>query len=241
MFSSKTSVRIEGSQAKNVNQQSSACQKKSWGRNPYNHRVSTDPVTESSILSNLVERISLMVDIKSVVSILNGEVPGKDTSFCSDLRPTRYGIVLLAALIDPIFEDHCIRARNCMDFSFYRLDKVAEWYDLNFDRGTAEEKVYPRLESRQKVRFLKENSNTYITLTKIGQMIYLEILKHLINLKLQASIQNQSVEEPHTISSSVAKGVKIKPRRLTKVKPIFDKPESVSQANRDNHQYLIQI
>lgn len=237
--SSKTLVRIKGSQTKNENQQSSASQKKSWGRNPY-HRVSTDPATESSsILSNLVDRISLIGDIKSVVSILNGEVPGKDTNFCSDLRPTRHGIVLLAALVDPIFEDHCIQIKNCMYFSFYRLDKVAEWYDLDFDRGAAE-KIYLRLESRQKVRFLKENNNTCITLTKIGQMIYREILKHLINSKLQTSIQNQLVAEPHTIGTSLAKGVKIKSRRLLDPKPIPTKLNPMHQVTGDNHQYLIQ-
>ena len=228
---------MKGSQTKNENQQSSTSQKKTWGRNPYNHRISTNGITESSILSNLVDRSSLIADIKSVVSILNGEVPGKDTNFCSDLRPTRCGIVLLAALVDPIFEDHCIQVTNCMYFSFYRLDKVAEWYDLDFDRRTAE-KIYPRLESRHKVRFL----NTYITLTKIGQMIYREIINHLINLKLQASIQNQLVEEPHTISTSVAKGVKIKPHRLTKVKPISDKLDPVQvTGDSHQHQHLIQI
>jgi hypothetical protein len=220
--SSKAAVRMKGSQTKNENQQSSTSQKKTWGRNPYNHRISTNGITESSILSNLVDRSSLIADIKSVVSILNGEVPGKDTNFCSDLRPTRCGIVLLAALVDPIFEDHCIQVTN-------------------FDRGTAE-KIYPRLESRHKVRFLKENNNTYITLTKIGQMIYREIINHLINLKLQASIQNQLVEEPHTISTSVAKGVKIKPHRLTKVKPISDKLDPVQvTGDSHQHQHLIQI
>ena len=41
----------------------------------------------------------LIVYIKSVATILNGEVPDiKDTNFSSDFRPVRYGIVLLAAL-----------------------------------------------------------------------------------------------------------------------------------------------
>ena len=105
----------------------------------------------------MINRNSLIVDIKSIASILNGELPGKDTNFCSDLRPTRYGIVLLAALFDPMFEDHGKQVKDCRYFSFYRLDRVAEWYSLEFDRGSAE-KVYPKLESKQRVRFLKEDN-----------------------------------------------------------------------------------
>lgn len=188
--------------------------------------MSTDPATESSILSNLVDSISLIVDIKSVVSLLNGEDPDKDTNFCSDFRPTRYGIVLLAALADPKFEDNCIHVKNYKYFSFYRLDRVAEWYSLDFDRGTAK-KIYQKLESNQRVRFLTlQNNNTYITFTNLGQMIYREILKHFIDLKVSASIQDKLVKKTHCIGTSLAKGVKIKPRRIRNLKLSINRASS---------------
>jgi thymidylate synthase ThyX len=175
--------------------------------------------------------------------MLNGEIPDvMDVNYQSDFERARYAIVLLAAMGDPIFEDDCIQVQNSKYFSFYKLKKIAKFCHLKFERGKTAKKKYQELKSKERVRFLIRNNHTFITLTKIGQKIYRKRLKHFINLKLHTSIQNQLVEEKlHTISTSVAKGVKIKPRRLTKMKPIFEKLESMRQVTGDNHQDLIQI
>lgn len=172
----------------------------------------------------------LIVDIKSVASILN---------FRSRFVPARYAIILLAAIRDPMFEDFCIQPQNCKYINYYQLEGVADTCSLIFHRGKTAEKVYRYLESKQRVQFLKQDNHTFITLTKKGQRKYKERLKEFIELKLSASSHDKGLET-NGQSISLAKGVRIKPRRITKVKSISDK-ESIHQVTGDNHQYLIQI
>lgn len=57
------------------------------------------------------------------------------------------------------------------------------------------------LESKQRVQFLKQNNQMYITLTRIGKWKYKEKLKELIELKFSASSQNKKLEiEGQTLS-----------------------------------------
>jgi hypothetical protein len=162
---------------------------------------------------------SLIIDIKSIASMLNGKIPDvADVNYQSDFEKARYAIVLLAAIADPLFEDACIQVQNSKYFScYYKLKKIAKFCHLEFERGNTAKKIYQELRSNERVRFLIRDNRTFITLTKIGQKIYQERIKHF---KLHASVQNQLVEETNSISTSVARGVKIKPRRLTEMKPI---------------------
>src|SRR5690349_14497251 len=123
----------------------------------------------------MINRNSLIVDIRSVASILN---------FRSRFVPARYAIILLAAIRDPFFEDFCIQPQNCKYINFYQLDGVADTCNLIFYRGRTAERVYTYLESKQRVQFLKQDNRTFITLTKIGQRKYKERLEEFIKLKL---------------------------------------------------------
>jgi hypothetical protein len=163
----------------------------------------------------MLNKYSLIVDIKAAAQVINGKVPDvRDTNFGSDFRPARYAIILLAALLDPLCEDGNIQIRNFTCISFYRLAKVAKLLGLIFDRSRTAEKIYRDLESKHRVRFFKLENHTFITITKQGQKMYLARLKQFIYLKSIASLQNQESEERHRLGTSLAKGVRIKPREM---------------------------
>lgn len=188
----------------------------------------------------MINKNSLIVDIKSVASILNGEFPGvTGTNFRSDFVRARYGIILLAAISVSIFEDICIQANDSKFTKFYKLEKVAKGCDLIYDRGRTAEKVYRYLESKRRVQFLIQNNHTFITLTREGRRKYKERLKEFIELKSSTSCQGLEETERQTIS--LAKGVKIKPHRITNSKPISDNLDLTHEITQDNRQCLMQI
>lgn len=118
----------------------------------------------------MLNKNSLIVDIKAAAQVINGKVPDvRDTNFGSDFRPARYAIILLAALLDPLCEDGNIQIQNFTCISFYRLAKVAKLLGLIFDRARTAEKIYRDLESKHRVRFFKLEKHTFITITKQGQ------------------------------------------------------------------------
>jgi hypothetical protein len=146
---------------------------------------------------------SLITDIKATAQVINGNVPngnvpngnvpngnvpngnvpnGKDANFGSDFRTSRYAIILLAALTHPLFEDHKIQIENFKCFNYYRLGRVAKLLGLGFDRARTAEKIYRDLESKQKVRFFKQENQTFITFTKEGQKMSQDRLKRFQEL-----------------------------------------------------------
>ena len=144
----------------------------------------------------MLNKNSLIVDIKAAAQVINGKVPNvRDTNFGSDFRTARYAIILLAALVSPIFEDSNIQIQNFTCVNFYRLEKVARLLGLVFDRTRTAEKIYRDLESKKKVIFFKVDNKTFITFTKQGQKMCLERLKQFIYLQSIASLRNQQAEE----------------------------------------------
>ena len=144
----------------------------------------------------MLNKNSLIVDIKAAAQVINGKVPNvRDTNFGSDFRTARYAIILLAALVSPIFEDSNIQIQNFTCVNFYRLEKVARLLGLVFDRTRTAEKIYRDLESKQKIIFFKVDNKTFITFTKQGQKMCLERLKQFIYLQSIASLRNQQAEE----------------------------------------------
>jgi hypothetical protein len=96
-------------------------------------------------------------------TIINGKVPDvKDANFGSDFRTARYAIILLAALMSPLFEDSNIQIQNFTCVNYYRLERVARLLGLVFDRARTAEKIYRNLESKHKVRFFKRENRTFI-------------------------------------------------------------------------------
>jgi hypothetical protein len=137
-----------------------------------------------------------LIAIKAAAQIINGKVPDvKDANFGSDFRTSRYAIILLAALMSPLFENNNIQIQNFKCFNYYRLERVAKLLGLGFDRARTAEKIYRDLESKHKVRFFKQENQTFITLTKQGQKMYQETLEQFQELdnyvKSIPSLQNQ--------------------------------------------------
>lgn len=89
-----------------------------------------------------------------------------------------------------------------------------------FDRTRTAEKIYRNLESKQRIIFFKVGNKTFITFTKQGQKMFLERLKQFIYLQSIASLQNQQAEERQGLGTSLAIGVKIKPRETKNAKLI---------------------
>jgi hypothetical protein len=175
----------------------------------------------------MLNKNSLIIDIKATAQVINGKVPDvRDTNFGSDFRTARYAIILLAALMSPLFEDYNRQIQNFTCINYYRLERVAKLLGLGFDRARTAEKIYRDLESKQKVMFFKLDNQTFITFTKQGQKLYQERLMQFIYLKSIASLQNQQSEERHGIGTSLAKGVRIKPREMKDAKLIDDKLDS---------------
>jgi hypothetical protein len=172
----------------------------------------------------MLNKNSLIVDIKAAAQVINGKVPNvRDINFGSDFRAARYAIILLAALVSPIFEDSNIQIQNFTCVNFYRLEKVARLLGLVFDRTRTAEKIYRDLESKQKIIFFKVDNKTFITFTKQGQKMCLERLKQFIYLQSIASLHNQEAEERQGLGTSLAVGVGIKPREMKDTKLIDGK------------------
>ena len=176
----------------------------------------------------MLNKNSLVTDIKAAAQVINGKVPNdKDQNFGSDFRTARYAIILLAALISPLFEDSNIQIQNFTCVNYYRLERVARLLGLVFDRARTAEKIYRDLESKHKVRFFKRENRTFITFTKQGQKMYQERLKQFQELdnyeKSILSLQNQYSEEKQGRGTSLAKGIRIKPREMKDVKLIAGK------------------
>jgi hypothetical protein len=150
-----------------------------------------------------------------------------EANFGSDFRTARYAIILLAALMSPIFEDNNIQIQNFTCINYYRLERVARFLGLVFDRARTAEKIYRDLESKHRVRFFKQENRTFITFTKQGQKMYQEILKLFEELayhqKSIPSLQNQQSEERRGLGTSLAKGVRIKPSEMKDTKSIAGK------------------
>jgi hypothetical protein len=163
-----------------------------------------------------------LIAIKAAAQVINGNVPDvKDANFGSEFRTARYAIILLAALT-PMFEDRNIQIQNFTCVNFYRLEKVARFLGLVFDRTRTAEKVYRDLESKHRVRFFKQENRTFVTITKQGLKKYQEILQQFQvldkYLKSITSLQNQQSEERQSLGTSLVRGIRIKPREMKELK-----------------------
>lgn len=129
---------------------------------------------KDSLLSRLVE----------IVLLLNGEYRGgKRAVFASDFATARYAITLLAAIMNyDIFSDHLIKVRKETFCNFYRLEKIANRFHLQFDRTRIAEKIFEQLENKGEVKKLVKDNKTYITLTKKGKETTLRMLERLCEL-----------------------------------------------------------
>ena len=129
---------------------------------------------------------SLLSRIREIVKLLNGYVQReKRGTFANDFRSARYAIVLFAGTTMDIFSEQTKDIKGSVYFNFYRLQKVANWLQLEFDRTKIAKKIYSELETKGLVVTQREENRTFIALTEKGKESCLKKLEELCELNRQ--------------------------------------------------------
>jgi ATP-dependent Lon protease len=135
--------------------------------------------------TDLRDKGGLINDISEIYQLLNGQTnDGQSARYGSLFKITRYAIVLLAAATLENFKDQTMVIKGSPFFNFYRLEKVADFLHLEYDRTKQAKKIYEELESRGEVtREVTKDNKTYISLTENGVNKCLKKIQELRNLK----------------------------------------------------------
>jgi predicted transcriptional regulator len=126
----------------------------------------------------------LMNDIAEVYLLLKGQyIDGQKTTFGSMFKNTRYAVILLVAITSEHFKEHTIVIKGIPFYNFYRLEKVADFLRLDYDRTRQSRKIYEDLQRKGNLKMIvtKEN-NTYVTLTEKGISECKKMIKDLRDL-----------------------------------------------------------
>jgi hypothetical protein len=120
--------------------------------------------------ADLRSKKDLMNDISRVTYILNGQTSnGQNTTYGSLFKTTRYAVILLAAISLQSFRDQTITVKGAPFHNLYRLEKVADFLRLEYDRTKQAKKIYEDLEKKGEVkREVTKDNRTYISLTEKG-------------------------------------------------------------------------
>ena len=115
----------------------------------------------------------------------NGQTSvGQETSYVSLFKRTRYCIILLVAITLENFKDQTINVKGVPFYNLYRLEKVADFLHLEYDRTKQAKKIYEELESMGEVRKETTKDNrTYISLTEKGINKCLKKIEELHKLR----------------------------------------------------------
>lgn len=127
----------------------------------------------------------LLNDISQVYVLLNGQTTdGRNTTYGSLFKTTRYAIILLAAISLETFKDKTIKISGTPFFNLYRLDQVAEALHLQYDRTKQAKKIYEDLGKNGEVKIeITEDNRTYVSLTEKGIKNCLKKIQELHDLK----------------------------------------------------------
>jgi predicted transcriptional regulator len=127
----------------------------------------------------------LIDDISQIYVILNGRtIDGRNASYGSLFKTTRYAVILLAAITIETFKDHTLEIKGTYFYNLYRLEKVADALHLEYDRTKQAKKIYADMEGRQEVmKKVTKDNRTYISLTKKGIEKCLKKIQELHKLK----------------------------------------------------------
>jgi predicted transcriptional regulator len=170
----------------------------------------------------------LLIKIKEVKSLLNGVTPdGKEATYASLFKIWRYAIILLVSINFPGFEEHTKQIQSTTYINFYRLNKIAKFLDLKFDRTKMAYKIYTELESKGLTRTITDDNKTFITVTEKGQEKCLEKLDQLLKLNeylySDASLKDRYSEEEQRLDENrMSKDLKIKPSHPTEKEVTVD-------------------
>jgi DNA-binding MarR family transcriptional regulator len=118
----------------------------------------------------LGNRRHLLNDISQIYIILNGQTTdGRNATYASLFKSTRYAIILLAAITLENFKAQTVVFRRAPFYNLYRLEKVADYLRLAYDRTKQAKKIYDDLEKKGEVeKEVTQDKRTYLSLTETG-------------------------------------------------------------------------
>jgi hypothetical protein len=127
----------------------------------------------------------LLSDILEIHLLLNGQTnDGRNASYGSLFKTTRYATILLAATSLENFKVHTVEIRGTSYFNLYRLDQVADALRLDYDRTKQAKKIYEELAANSEVKIeVTEDNKTYVSLTEKGIRNCLKKIQELHDLK----------------------------------------------------------
>jgi hypothetical protein len=134
--------------------------------------------------SDLRSKRDLLSDISRITYLLNGQTSnGQNTTYGSLFKTTRYAVILLAAISLQSFRDHTVSVKGTPFHNLYRLEKVADFLRLEYDRTKQAKKIYEDLERKGEVkREVTKDNRTYISLTEKGITNCLKKIEELHSL-----------------------------------------------------------
>jgi hypothetical protein len=127
----------------------------------------------------------LLNDISQGYYLLNGQTSnGQNATYGSLFKTTRYAIILLAAITLQNFKDQTVKIKETPFYNLYRLEKVADFLRLEYDRTKQAKKIYEDLEIKGEVeKEVTEDNKTYISLTEKGITSCLRKIDELHHLR----------------------------------------------------------
>lgn len=138
--------------------------------------------------------------IGHVKNALNAEDnDGNKRNIWNDCRYLKYLIALYYAILSPIHHDHSKIWNENLYFTFYRLDKVAKYLQLSFDRTRACEKLLTEQKRAGRILMRRLGTSTYVTLTESG----MDHIKYCLDELEDLTMNDQLLHETEIIKSKI--------------------------------------
>jgi len=141
-------------------------------------------ISIEQFIALLIDRKRLFNQIIEIHCLLNGKTIDGQPANKLDFKIARYAIILLAATTLENFTGQTLMIGDSPFFNLYRLEKVAEYLRLEYDRTKQAKKMYEVLENKGEIRKeVTADKKTYISLTKKGERRCVEKLEELVDLR----------------------------------------------------------
>lgn len=175
----------------------------------------------------LNSKTDLLIQISTVRTLLNGTTfDGKKADYAPGFKYPRYAIILLAGITVPVFKEYTEKVKSSVCLKIYRLDKVANFLRLDFERTKAAT-TYRELEQDGKIKIITEHNKTFITLTRSGiekcegDLDSLQIIAKLFHS--YPGVQDRHSETEQNKDDRLSKGLKPKAHKFIDVNTEVEK------------------
>jgi uncharacterized pyridoxamine 5'-phosphate oxidase family protein len=131
------------------------------------------------------DRTNLLINISQVYILLNGQTSNRrNATYSQGFKPVRYAVILLAAISLENFKAQTLVIKGTPFYNLYRLEKVAAFLRLEYDRTKQAKKIYDDLERKGEVtKTVSEDNRTYVSLTEKGKKSCVTKMQELHDLK----------------------------------------------------------